>query len=103
MAFVLKGNNEFISSSLDMGNTMRYFYDLMLTECTKGGVTSQYEYDNAGNLLKDNKARYEYDAFNRNTKVETFNGNIQINRYDAEGLRHEMEETTVMQACPGDW
>ena len=55
-------------------------------------MTSQYEYDNAGNLLKDDRARYEYDAFNRNTKVETFNGNIQINRYDAEGLRHEMEE-----------
>ncbi|MDE7275033.1 MAG: hypothetical protein K2N95_18640 [Lachnospiraceae bacterium] len=63
-----------------------------LTAHTKGGVTSQYEYDNAGNLLKDDRARYEYDAFNRNTKVETFNGNIQINRYDAEGLRHEMEE-----------
>jgi len=43
-------------------------------------------------LLKDDKARYEYDAFNRNTKAETFNGNIQLNRYDAEGLRHEMEE-----------
>ena len=71
-----------------------YQYDRRnrLTAHTKGGVTSQYEYDNAGNLLKDDRARYEYDAFNRNTKVETFNGNIQINRYDAEGLRHEMEE-----------
>ncbi len=71
-----------------------YQYDRRnrLTAHTKGGVTSQYEYDNAGNLLKDDNARYEYDAFNRNTKVETFNGNIQINRYDAEGLRHEMEE-----------
>ena len=71
-----------------------YQYDKRnrLTAHTKGGVTSQYEYDNAGNLLKDDNARYEYDAFNRNTKVETFNGNIQINRYDAEGLRHEMEE-----------
>ena len=29
---------------------------------------------------------------NRNTRVETFDGNIQINRYDAEGMRHEMEE-----------
>ena len=58
----------------------------------KGGVTSQYEYNNAGNLLKDDKVWYEYDAFNRNTKVENFNGNIQINHYDAEGLRHEMEE-----------
>ena len=71
-----------------------YQYDKRnrLTAHTKGGVTSQYEYDNAGNLLKDDNARYEYDAFNRNTKVETFNGNIQINHYDAEGLRHEMEE-----------
>lgn len=75
-----------------------YQYDRRnrLTAHTKGGVTSQYEYDNAGNLLKDDRARYEYDAFNRNTKVETFNGNIQINRYDAEGLRHEMEENGKM-------
>ncbi|MDE6053435.1 MAG: hypothetical protein K2G55_06695, partial [Lachnospiraceae bacterium] len=71
-----------------------YQYDRRnrLTMYTKGGVSTQYEYDNAGNLLKDDKARYEYDAFNRNTKVETFSGNIQINRYDAEDLRHEMEE-----------
>ena len=76
------------------GTEELYQYDRRnrLTAYTKGGVTSQYEYDNVGNLLKDDKARYAYDAFNRNTKVETFNGNIQINRYDAEGLRHEMEE-----------
>ena len=48
--------------------------------------------DHAGNLLADDKARYSYDAFNRTTQVETFDGNIQVNRYDAEGLRHEMEE-----------
>ena len=76
------------------GTEELYQYDKRnrLTAHTKGSVTSQYEYDNAGNLLKDDKAQYAYDAFNRNTKVETFNGNIQINRYDAEGLRHEMEE-----------
>ena len=76
------------------GTEELYQYDKRnrLTAYTKGSVTSQYEYDNAGNLLKDDKAQYTYDAFNRNTKVETFNGNIQINRYDAEGLRHEMEE-----------
>lgn len=55
-------------------------------------MNTEFDYDNAGNLLKDDKARYEYDAFNRNTKVETFSGDIQINRYDGEGLRHEMEE-----------
>ena len=76
------------------GTEELYQYDKRnrLTAYTKGGMTSQYKYDNAGNLLKDDKAQYTYDAFNRNTKVETFNGNIQINRYDAEGLRHEMEE-----------
>ncbi len=76
------------------GTEELYQYDKRnrLTAYTKGGMTSQYKYDNAGNLLKDDKARYAYDVFNRNTKVETFNGNIQINRYDAEGLRHEMEE-----------
>ncbi|MDE7417716.1 MAG: hypothetical protein K2N44_15670, partial [Lachnospiraceae bacterium] len=63
-----------------------------LTEYTKGGVTTQFTYDNAGNLLKDDKAKYTYDAFNRTEKVETFDGHVQINRYDAEGLRHEMEE-----------
>ena len=58
----------------------------------RGGVTTPFQYDNAGNLLQDDKARYSYDAFNRTVKVETFDGNVQANRYDAEGLRHEMEE-----------
>ena len=49
-------------------------------------------YNHAGNLLADDKAWYSYDAFNRTTRVETFDGNIQVNRYDAEGLRHEMKE-----------
>ena len=63
-----------------------------LTAYTQNGVTTMFQYDNAGNLLVDDKAQYSYDAFNRTTKVETFDGNIQLNRYDAEGLRYEMEE-----------
>ena len=63
-----------------------------LTAYTKGGVTTMFQYDRAGNLLADDKARYSYDAFNRTEKVETFDGHIQLNRYDAEGLRYEMEE-----------
>ena len=43
-------------------------------------------------MLEDGRTRYGYDAFNRNTKAETFDGNVQINRYDAKGLRHEIEE-----------
>ena len=75
-----------------MEELYRYDKRNRLTTYTKGGVNTEFEYDNAGNLLKDDKARYEYDAFDRNTKVETFSGDIQINRYDGEGLRHEMEE-----------
>ena len=63
-----------------------------LTAFTKGGVTTMFQYDHAGNLLVDDKARYSYDAFNRTEKAETFDGHIQLNRYDAEGLRYEMEE-----------
>ena len=54
--------------------------------------TIHYEYDNQGNLLKDSKANYTYDGFNRTQKVETFDGSVQVNHYDAEGLRYEIEE-----------
>ena len=63
-----------------------------LTFLTKGGVTTSFQYDNAGNLLADDKAQYSYDAFNRTIRAELFDGNVQVNRYDAEGLRYEMEE-----------
>ena len=63
-----------------------------LTAYTRGNVTTPFQYDEAGNLLADDKAVYSYDAFNRTVRAETFDGNIQLNRYDAEGLRYEMEE-----------
>ena len=71
-----------------------YAYDAgnHLTKLTRNGNDISFQYDRAGNLVKDDKAFYTYDALNRNARVETFDGNIQINRYDAEGLRHEMEE-----------
>ena len=71
-----------------------YAYDAgnHLTKLTRNGEDISFQYDRAGNLVKDDKASYTYDAFNRNTRVETFDGNIQINHYDAEGLRAEMEE-----------
>ena len=49
-----------------------------LTGYTKGGATTQFTYDKAGNLLKDDKARYFYDAFNRTEKVETFDGHVVV-------------------------
>ena len=77
-----------------------YAYDAgnHLLSYMKDGIKTVYEYDKAGNILKDDKAAYSYDAFNRQTAVETFDGNIQINRYDAEGLRAEMEENGRLAA-----
>ena len=42
--------------------------------------------------MNDGEKIYKNDAFNRVTRVETTTGQVQINRYDAEGLRYEMEE-----------
>lgn len=40
----------------------------------------------------NDKARYTYDLFNRTEKVEAFDGHVQINHYDVEGLRSGIEE-----------
>ena len=73
-----------------------YRYDAgnHLIELVKQGSVTSFAYDVAGNLLQDDRAAYTYDDFNRTVKAETFDGNIQINHYDAEGLRHEMEVVT---------
>ena len=55
-------------------------------------ITTQYTYDRQGNLLNDGSFQYTYDGFNRMVRAEDIHGNIQRNRYDAEGLRYEMEE-----------
>ncbi|SDL50114.1 RHS repeat-associated core domain-containing protein [Dendrosporobacter quercicolus] len=72
----------------------QYTYDARnrLTSHEKQGRTTQYSYDKAGNLLDDGDRQYSYDGFNRTVKVATKDGSIQINRYDAEGLRCELEE-----------
>ena len=51
-----------------------------------------YDYDKQGNLLSDGENQYTYDAMNRLTQVTTSDGKTQINRYDGEGLRAELEE-----------
>lgn len=60
-----------------------------------GGIdnTTRFTYDKAGNLvtITDNQGR--------STQI----GYDLMNRYDAEGLRHEMEGNTVIQACLGGW
>jgi RHS repeat-associated protein len=82
------------STRLAKGIEEHYNYDPRnrLITYTKAGQTVAFDYDHAGNLLKDDKATYSYDGFNRMVQAETFDGQIQVNRYDAEGLRYEMEE-----------
>ena len=72
----------------------QYIYDdnNRLTSQIVNGQVENYRYDNAGNLLQDANNTYEYDAFRRTSKVTTKAGITQINHYDAEGLRCEMEE-----------
>lgn len=60
-----------------------------LTEYTKGGVKTTYTYDNAGNLTADDRACYTYDLFNRMEKVETFDGHVQVSRYDTEDIHYD--------------
>ena len=52
----------------------------------------EYAYDPQGNMLSDGKRSFTYDAANRLSHVTTQDGNTQVNRYDGEGLRAEMEE-----------
>ena len=77
----------------------RYSYDA----CNRlKSITQQHEdhtqsvrecrYDSNGNMLSDGENEYTYDVLNRNIKTITSDGNTQINRYDAEQLRYEMEE-----------
>ena len=61
---------------------------------------STFQYDNQGNLLREERKTegsrqesiYSYDGFNRQKKVVNFENKVQVNHYDGEGLRHEMEE-----------
>ena len=65
----------------------------------------RYTYDRQGNMLREKsmksgeEKKYSYDSFGRMVRAEvpvespgTREFQVQINRYDAEGLRHEMEE-----------
>ena len=62
--------------------------------------TSTFQYDNQGNLLREERKTgenrqesiYSYDGFNRQKKIVNFESKVQVNHYDGEGLRHEMEE-----------
>ena len=57
---------------------------------------SCFTYDRQGGIIEEKNAagnrRFTYNSLHQQTQVETETGNIQKNRYDAEGLRYELIE-----------
>ena len=80
------------------GEIHRYFYNTrnQLVSVEKSGATRHYQYDKQGNLVAEQhgeeQTRYHYDSLNRQLEIIKADGTFQRNRYDAEGLRAEMEE-----------
>ena len=78
--------------------TVNYDYDKRnrLIEKIEGGMQTAYRYDPQGNLLEEEgrrgTTRYTYDCFNRTESVRSAEGGFIRNRYDAEGLRFELNE-----------
>ena len=62
----------------------------------KSGETRHYQYDKQGSLIAEQngeeRTRYQFDSLNRQQEILKADGTFQRNRYDAEGLRAEMEE-----------
>ena len=56
----------------------------------------QFSYDRQGGIIEEKNAAgirlFSYNSRHQQTRVETENGNVQENRYDAEGLRFELLE-----------
>ena len=56
----------------------------------------QFSYDRQGGIIEEKNAagirRFSYNSRHQQTRVETENGSVQENRYDAEGLRFELLE-----------
>ena len=59
---------------------------------------SCFTYDRQGGIIEEKTAagirRFTYNSLHQQTQVETETGNIQKNRYDAEGLRYELIENS---------
>ena len=76
----------------------RYHYNqknqLLQKENTDG--INYFTYDRQGGIIEEKNAagnrRFTYNSLHQQTQVETETGNIQKNRYDAEGLRYELIE-----------
>ena len=82
----------------DAQGETRYLYNEknQLVEEESPADRKQFSYDRQGGIIEEKNAagirRFSYNSRRQQTRVETETGNVQENRYDAEGLRFELLE-----------
>ena len=82
----------------DAQGEIRYLYNEknQLVEEESPADRKQFSYDCQGGIIEEKNAagirRFSYNSRHQQTRVETETGNVQENRYDAEGLRFELLE-----------
>ncbi|OOM17516.1 tRNA nuclease WapA precursor [Clostridium saccharobutylicum] len=99
-----KVGNRLTKTISDMANGMivnvveKYTYNVrnQLKELHNNYGINHFTYDKQGNTIKEETQNgnniFEYNTLNQQVKAITKDGNILVNRYDAEGLRTEIEE-----------
>ena len=82
----------------DVQGEIRYLYNEknQLVAEESPADRKQFSYDRQGGIIEEKNAagirRFSYNSRHQQTRVETETGNVQENRYDAEGLRFELLE-----------
>ena len=82
----------------DAQGEIRYLYNEknQLVEEESPADRKQFSYDRQGGIIEEKNAAgirlFSYNSRHQQTRVETENGSVQENRYDAEGLRFELLE-----------
>ena len=82
----------------DAQGEVRYLYNEknQLVEEESPADRKQFSYDRQGGIIEEKNAagirRFSYNSRRQQIRVETETGNVQENRYDAEGLRFELLE-----------
>ena len=82
----------------DAQGEIRYLYNEknQLVEEESPADRKQFSYDRQGGIIEEKNAAgirlFSYNSRRQQTRVETETGNVQENRYDAEGLRFELLE-----------
>ena len=82
----------------DAQGEIRYLYNEknQLVEEESPADRKQFSYDRQGAIIEEKNAAgirlFSYNSRRQQTRVETETGNVQENRYDAEGLRFELLE-----------